>query len=176
MMPLNQASMAAVTREESGDAAGIYNMARNLGGSVGLAVVGTFIDRRNSLHIDGWAGRSTRIRRWSRNALARCAASHFALGGDLAYAQLQATKELVLTVHRQASVVTFSGAFYVLRPLCCSACCSRCRLGRQGSPAGHRRPTAPVEILVTHFPHVSLLPRVRWPSPLRVGLTTVTTL
>ncbi len=29
---------------------------------------------------------------------------------------------------------------------------------------------------MTHFPHVSLLPRVRWPSPLRVGLTTVTTL
>ena len=33
MMPLNQASMAAVAREDSGDAAA-YNMARNLGGSI----------------------------------------------------------------------------------------------------------------------------------------------
>ncbi len=40
MMPLNQASMSAVSREEAGDAAGLYNMARNLGGSVGLALLG----------------------------------------------------------------------------------------------------------------------------------------
>ncbi|HYS62718.1 MAG TPA: MDR family MFS transporter, partial [Paraburkholderia sp.] len=52
MMPLNQASMAAVPREQAGDAAGLYNMARNLGGSVGLALLGTFIDRRNTFHDD----------------------------------------------------------------------------------------------------------------------------
>src|SRR5471032_993070 len=50
MMPLNQASMAAVSREDSGDAAGLYNMARNLGGSIGLAIIGTVIDRRTSFH------------------------------------------------------------------------------------------------------------------------------
>src|ERR1700734_3291500 len=50
MMPLNQASMAAVSQSEAGDAAGLYNMARNLGGSVGLALLGTFIDRRDSYH------------------------------------------------------------------------------------------------------------------------------
>jgi DHA2 family multidrug resistance protein len=50
MMPLNQASMAAVAREDSGDAAGLYNMARNLGGSIGLAIIGTVIDRRTTFH------------------------------------------------------------------------------------------------------------------------------
>jgi len=40
MMPLTRQSMAAVSREEAGDAAGLYNMARNLGGSVGLALLG----------------------------------------------------------------------------------------------------------------------------------------
>src|SRR6202021_3653547 len=50
MMPLNQASMAAVSQSEAGDAAGLYNMARNLGGSVGLALLGIFIDRRNDFH------------------------------------------------------------------------------------------------------------------------------
>ncbi len=52
MMPLNQASMSAVSREEAGDAAGLYNMARNLGGSVGLALLGVYIDRRNAFHDD----------------------------------------------------------------------------------------------------------------------------
>ncbi|WP_431104958.1 MDR family MFS transporter [Roseateles noduli] len=114
MMPLNQASMATVTREESGDAAGIYNMARNLGGSVGLAVIGTFIDRRNSLHIDRLGETLNANSTLLQERLAGSAASHFAQGGDLAYAQLQAMKELVLTVHQQASVMTFSETFYVL--------------------------------------------------------------
>ena len=50
MMPLNQASMAAVGREKAAMPPGIYNMARNLGGSVGLALCGVFIDRRSALH------------------------------------------------------------------------------------------------------------------------------
>ena len=50
MMPLNQASMSAVSQAEAGDAAGLYNMARNLGGSVGLALLGIFIDRRDAYH------------------------------------------------------------------------------------------------------------------------------
>ena len=114
MMPLNQASMATVTREESGDAAGIYNMARNLGGSVGLAVIGTFIDRRNSLHIDRLGETLNANATLVQERLAGSTASHFAQVGDFAHAQLQAMKEIVLTIHQQASVMTFSETFYVL--------------------------------------------------------------
>ncbi|MBO9688705.1 MAG: multidrug efflux MFS transporter [Mitsuaria chitosanitabida] len=114
MMPLNQASMATVTREESGDAAGIYNMARNLGGSVGLAVIGTFIDRRNSLHVERLSETLDANSTTLQERLAASAASHFAQVGDFAHAQLQAIKELVLTIHQQASVMTFSETFYVL--------------------------------------------------------------
>ena len=114
MMPLNQASMAAVTREESGDAAGIYNMARNLGGSVGLAVLGTFIDRRNSLHIDRLGETLNANSTQLQDRLGASAAGHFAQIGDAARAQLQALQELVLQIHVQASVMTFSETFYAL--------------------------------------------------------------
>lgn len=114
MMPLNQASMATVTREESGDAAGIYNMARNLGGSVGLAVIGTFIDRRNSLHVERLSETLNANSTTLQERLAASTASHFAQVGDFAHAQLQAIKELVLTIHQQASVMTFSETFFVL--------------------------------------------------------------
>ena len=114
MMPLNQASMATVTREESGDAAGIYNMARNLGGSVGLAVIGTFIDRRNSLHVERLSETLNANSTTLQERLAASTASHFAQVGDFAHAQLQSIKELVLTIHQQASVMTFSETFYVL--------------------------------------------------------------
>ncbi len=52
MMPLNQASVGAVDRKDTGDAAGLYNMARNLGGSIGLALLGVFIDRQTEFHGD----------------------------------------------------------------------------------------------------------------------------
>jgi DHA2 family multidrug resistance protein len=114
MMPLNQASMAAVSREESGDAAGVYNMARNLGGSVGLAVIGTFIDRRNSLHIDRLGETLNANSPLVQDRIAASTAGHLAQVGDAAHAQLQAIKELVLQIHQQASVMTFSETFYVL--------------------------------------------------------------
>jgi len=114
MMPLNQASMAAVTREESGDAAGIYNMARNLGGSVGLAVIGTFIDRRNTLHVERLSESLSANSTLVQERIAGSTAGHFAQVGDAMYAQMQALKELVLQIHQQASVMTFSETFYAL--------------------------------------------------------------
>ncbi|HEY4068891.1 MAG TPA: MDR family MFS transporter [Burkholderiaceae bacterium] len=114
MFPLNQASMAAVTREESGDAAGIYNMARNLGGSVGLAVIGTFIDRRNSLHASRLGEALNANSPLVQERLGASVAGHFAQVGDAALAQLQALKELALQIQQQAGVMTFSETFYVL--------------------------------------------------------------
>ncbi|WP_077036802.1 MDR family MFS transporter [Pelomonas sp. KK5] len=114
MMPLNQASMAAVTREESGDAAGIYNMARNLGGSVGLAIIGTFIDRRNALHVERMSETLNANSPLLQERIAGSAAGHMAQVGDFAHARLQAIKQIVLQIHQQASVMTFSETFYVL--------------------------------------------------------------
>ena len=114
MFPLNQASMVAVTREESGDAAGIYNMARNLGGSVGLAVIGTFIDRRNSLHASRLGETLNANSTLVQERVAASAAGHFAQMGDAALAKLQALKELALQIQQQAAVMTYSETFYVL--------------------------------------------------------------
>jgi len=114
MFPLNQASMAAVTREQSGDAAGIYNMARNLGGSVGLAVIGTFIDRRNSLHASRLGEAVDANSTLVQARVAASTASHLSQMGDVALAKLQALKEIALQIQQQASVMTFSETFYVL--------------------------------------------------------------
>jgi DHA2 family multidrug resistance protein len=114
MMPLNQASMASVTREESGDAAGIYNMARNLGGSVGLALIGIVIDRRNTLHVERLSETLNANSPLLQDRLAANAAHYMAQAGDAAYAQMQAIKSLVMQIHVQASVMTYSETFYAL--------------------------------------------------------------
>jgi len=114
MLPLNQASMAAVTKEEAGDAAGMYNMARNLGGSVGLALIGVFIDRRSTLHNavihESVSANST----YANDYIANSAANFASQGGDTLYAHMQALGSLSAQMTRQALVITYSETFYVL--------------------------------------------------------------
>jgi len=114
-MPLNQVSVGAVSRADAADAAGFFNMARNLGGSIGLALLGVFIDRRVEGHAD--------LIRESLNAnsplvqdrIAQQAAFFAANGGgDLAYGRQQALSALALQVHQQAMVITYSECFWIL--------------------------------------------------------------
>ena len=46
MMFLNQATVASVAKTDAGDASGIFNAARNLGGSFALAGLASFQDKR----------------------------------------------------------------------------------------------------------------------------------
>lgn len=50
MMFLNQAAISAVRPDEAGDASGLFNAARNLGGSIGLAMLATIQDSRLDFH------------------------------------------------------------------------------------------------------------------------------
>jgi DHA2 family multidrug resistance protein len=114
MMPLNQASMAAVSREESGDAAGLYNMARNLGGSLGLAVIGVVVDRRNSFHVAALRETVTANSLIGQQRIAANAAGWLARSGDATYAKMQALAQFAAQIRQQAAVMTYSETFYVL--------------------------------------------------------------
>ncbi|MFC3101226.1 MDR family MFS transporter [Altererythrobacter lauratis] len=50
MMFLNQATVQSVAKQDTGDASGIFNAARNLGGSFALAALASFHDNRMWLH------------------------------------------------------------------------------------------------------------------------------
>jgi MFS transporter, DHA2 family, multidrug resistance protein len=140
MMPLNQASMAAVAREDSGDAAGLYNMARNLGGSVGLAIIGTLIDRRETYH--------TAVLRESLSAnsligqerVAAGAANWFAQTGDMAYSQMRSLGQIAAQIHQQSMVITFSETFWVLG-IALAACVPLALLLKKPQP-GVKTPSA----------------------------------
>ena len=113
MMPLNQASMAAVSREEAGDAAGLYNMARNLGGSVGLALLGIYIDRRNAFHDAVIRDSVTANSLVGQEHLAATSAGFVAQHGDKAFAHLQAVGQLA------GEMQAASSGNHLLRDLLC---------------------------------------------------------
>ena len=45
-VPLTTASMAAIPREKMGNATSLFNLMRNIGGSIGIAVTGTMLVRQ----------------------------------------------------------------------------------------------------------------------------------
>jgi MFS transporter, DHA2 family, multidrug resistance protein len=49
-VPLTTVTFATISREAMGNATGIFNLMRNLGGSVGIAGVTTFLARRSQFH------------------------------------------------------------------------------------------------------------------------------
>src|SRR5579862_2766824 len=49
-VPLSTTTMAGIPNEELGNASGLYNLMRNIGGSIGIAVVNTIVTRHSQLH------------------------------------------------------------------------------------------------------------------------------
>jgi DHA2 family multidrug resistance protein len=49
-VPLSTAAMDGIPNEEIGNASGLYNLMRNIGGSIGISVVNTIVARHEQLH------------------------------------------------------------------------------------------------------------------------------
>jgi DHA2 family multidrug resistance protein len=114
MMPLSQLSMRSVGTEHAGDASGLYNMSRNLGGTLGLALLGVLMDRRSHFHDDmlreGILGNS----QLAQDHMASSSASYLAQTGDPSTAQLQAFTQVANDIAQQAAVMAYNDAFYIL--------------------------------------------------------------
>jgi len=55
-VPLSTTTMAFLKNEEIGNASGLYNLLRNIGGSIGISVVNTIVARHEQLHRNELAG------------------------------------------------------------------------------------------------------------------------
>jgi DHA2 family multidrug resistance protein len=113
-------------------------MARNLGGSIGLAIIGTVIDRRNRFHVATIRETLSANSVLGQERLAANAAGWFERTGDVAYSQMRALRQLAGQIQQQALVMTYSEVFYVLgiALLCCVPLALLLRTSRHHAPAG----------------------------------------
>ena len=69
MVPINNLALGTMPPQQMKNASGLFNLTRNLGGAVGLALINTLLDKRMDLHIArlheavSW-GRTPPMRRW----------------------------------------------------------------------------------------------------------------
>jgi DHA2 family multidrug resistance protein len=110
MVPTNTISLGTLPPERVKNASGLFNLTRNLGGAVGLALINQVLNDRTDLHISRLQDRIT----WG-NATATETLNMFTqrLNG-MGDAAMMAMKQLSQIVHRQAVVMGYGDAFFML--------------------------------------------------------------
>jgi MFS transporter, DHA2 family, multidrug resistance protein len=111
-VPINTAAYAFLPRDKNNAASGLMNLARNIGGSVGISVVTTMLDRRTQLHLTNLSNHlsSSSLALQQRiNGLTQTLQSRGgAPASPVPYALIQAT------VQRQASMLAYVDCFWFL--------------------------------------------------------------
>lgn len=110
MIPTNNIALGTLRPDRVKNASGLFNLMRNLGGAVGLAVINEVLNARTDLHISRLQERVN----WG-NAMAVETLNNFTqrLQG-MGDAALMAMKQLSQIVHRQAVVMGYGDAFFML--------------------------------------------------------------
>jgi DHA2 family multidrug resistance protein len=114
LIPLLSVATADIPPKESGSASALFNMMRNLGGSIGIALLSTLITNREHLHSErivstitpGTAGLSERLGGLTQMLIMK--------GLDPATAARGALKLLDGSASEQAFLLAYGDAFFVI--------------------------------------------------------------
>ncbi|MDE2006555.1 MAG: DHA2 family efflux MFS transporter permease subunit [Rhodospirillales bacterium] len=124
-------------------ASGLFNMMRNLGGAVGIAVAGALLNGRTNLHFTAIAGTLTPANTAMRTMLARSAAHFAALLGSAGAGQAAALAQLRALAWREAATLAYADTFRTLSFVFLGAVLLVPLLRRVGPPpAGASAPAA----------------------------------
>jgi len=113
-VPINTAAYSFLPREKNNAASGLMNLARNIGGSVGISVVTTMLDRRSQVHQNNLMANITSASLSLQSTLAGIAQSLQRRGVDAASATQQAWARVQSMVVRQATMLSYIDCFWLL--------------------------------------------------------------
>jgi DHA2 family multidrug resistance protein len=113
-VPLTTITMDPIAREKMGNATSIFNLMRNIGGSMGIATATTLLARRQQEYVNILGTHATPYSLETRSLLEQLRSAFVAHGSDLATATEQARLALFGIVRRQAAMLSFNDVFRVL--------------------------------------------------------------
>jgi DHA2 family multidrug resistance protein len=114
IVPITNLALGTLAPERLKNASGLFNLARNLGGAVGLATLNTVLNHRIDLHLArlheavGWG------RQPAQEMLANLTARFQNFGSD---AQTMALRQLMQLARQQGTVMAFADVFLMLAVL-----------------------------------------------------------
>lgn len=134
MISASQMSVATLPASMMKDASGLLNLIRNVGGAVGMAMISTVLFQQTAEHYARVSARMSRGSVTAQDFLAGMTARMDQLG--LADPEAAARKAMGFMMHREASVLAYGDAFFVLAATCFAAAA----ISFLAAPAGLRAP------------------------------------
>ncbi len=116
MVPINNLALGTLPPSRIKNASGLFNLTRNLGGAVGLALINTLMNDRMDLHLARLHDNVAWGHQKAEEMLASLTAAMASRGSD---AGLAATSKLAGIVRREAQVWAIGDVFLVLTVLFC---------------------------------------------------------
>jgi DHA2 family multidrug resistance protein len=113
-VPISTVAFARIPKERTNYATGLFNLARNIGGSSGIATVTTILSRRAQYHQTVLVSHMTPYDAAYQNALAHTAAAIQAGGASAPDAAAQAQGALYGVLQKQSHMLAFSDAFWIM--------------------------------------------------------------
>jgi len=115
MAPLSAVATSGIEPENAGSASGLFNMMRNLGGAVGIALLQTVLTKREQYHSNVLMQSVSVFEQATRTRLEQLT-QYFINHGvlDRADAAHRAYVAIGHTVQKQAYIFAFSDTFYLL--------------------------------------------------------------
>jgi MFS transporter, DHA2 family, multidrug resistance protein len=113
-VPINTAAYAFLPREKNNAASGLMNLARNIGGSVGISLVTTRLDRGTQVHSNYLSSHLSSGNPAFQSMMQGAAQAMRAHGASAAYAMQQAYALVEGTVQRQATMLAYIDDFRFL--------------------------------------------------------------
>jgi DHA2 family multidrug resistance protein len=113
-VPINVMAFYFISKEKTSNATGIINLARNIGGSVGISMVTTQIERGAQVHQNYLVGHATPLSEIYRSMLAGSAQNFIAHGSSITQAAAQAQALLYGFIERQSAMLAYVDDFQVL--------------------------------------------------------------
>jgi DHA2 family multidrug resistance protein len=113
-VPLTTVAMDPIPRERMGNATSLFNLMRNIGGSVGIAATGTMLARNSQSATSMLVANVTPYNPQSQTMIMQMKAAFMAAGADAVTATDRAHAAVFGFVQRQATMVSFVGIFQLL--------------------------------------------------------------
>ena len=114
ILPLTSITTANIEKAQAGSASGLFNMMRNLGGSVGIAALSTLLTRREQFHSNRIGENVSLYHAATQQRINQLAQTFVSHGSDPGTAHTQAIKQIAQTVQREAYVMAYNDCFYFM--------------------------------------------------------------
>nr|WP_211178492.1 DHA2 family efflux MFS transporter permease subunit [Brasilonema octagenarum] len=114
MVPLTSIATAGLSPKDAGSASGLFNMMRNLGGSLGIAALATLLTNREQFHSNRLGESVSLYNPATQERINQMTQYFVSRGSDLSTAQNQAIKAIDNVVRREAFVNAFNDCFYFI--------------------------------------------------------------